>query len=81
MSDFLEVAQLDRVERSRALRHRYAVPGNSVSHVVVIDVVCQRGGLDIAALVPAAVGHLTVHCRLDVVVFQQMRSDLVYSRT
>lgn len=79
LSDFLEVAKLDRVESSRTFSHCDTVPRNSVSHVIIIDVVAERSSLDVIVVVPAAIGHFAVDCGFDVVVFEEMRSDLVYS--
>lgn len=78
LPNFFEVGQLDWVEGSRTLGHGDAVPWNRVSHVVVVDQVCER-----LALVYLLVLHIifvwypTIYAGLNVVVFEQVRSDLV----
>jgi len=73
----LQIGELDWVESSRTLRHRHTVPRNRVSHVVVVDQILQRSLFDITSTSPPLVHHLPVHSRLNVVVFQQMGSDII----
>lgn len=77
---FLEVGELDWVESSRALSHSHTVSRNRVSHVVVVNQVLERSLLNITRTPPRLVHYLTVNRRLDVVVFQQVRSYAVDSR-
>jgi hypothetical protein len=64
------------VEGGRALRHRDAVPRYCVSHVVVVDQVCEGRRLQVGGLAAAGC-HLAVDGRLDEVVFQKVGGERV----
>lgn len=56
-----------RIEGSRTLSHRDAVPRNCISHVVIVNQVCKGSSLQGGGFTPAGC-HLTVDCWLDEVV-------------
>lgn len=77
----LEVGEFDWIESSRALGHGHTISRNRVSHVVVVDQILQRSLFNITNFSPYLVHHLTVNGWFNVVVFQQMRSNIIDSWT
>lgn len=72
----MEVGEAERIERSGALGHGDAVPGNGISHVVVVNGVAERSLRDGRGFGVGLVGDSAVDGCLDMVVLEEVRADV-----
>lgn len=77
MKNFPKVCKPHWIESSRAFSHCYAITGYGISHVVIIYRVTKRCSLNRPCLSIGLVRNSTKYCPFNMVVFQQMRTDIV----